>query len=124
MSLLGFSGNAGFLLKVGTSGISDKIPDECLDIVVILGLVFAVLIVVMGILSILRLCMAMTKGMYKKDDDSQKVLPAFPAEQAGQKQAGNTVKDPQLVAVITAALMASMEEVPADGLVIRSIRRK
>ena len=38
------------------------------------------------------------------------------------------VNDTQLVAVITAAIMASMEEegmvVPEDGLIIRSIRRK
>ncbi|SHO46080.1 OadG family protein [Anaerocolumna xylanovorans] len=124
MSLLGFNGNTGFLLKVSASGISDKIPDEYLDIIVILGLVLVGLIAVMGVLSIIKLFILLTKGMYKKDDVSREAVPMPLAEYAGQRKAYNTVNDPQLVAVITAALMASMEEVPADGLVIRSIRKK
>ncbi len=123
MSLLGFSGNTGFLLTGFTSKISEKIPDEYLDIVVILGLVFLALIVIMGILSILRFCLSLTGNMYKANENRNQTAD-MPAERHIGQSTENAVYDPQLVAVITAAIMASMEDAPADGLVIRSIRKK
>ncbi|SHJ52991.1 Oxaloacetate decarboxylase, gamma chain [Anaerocolumna jejuensis DSM 15929] len=124
MSLVGFNGLTGFLMAVSASKISDKIPGEYLDIVVILGLVFIGLIVVMGILSIIRLLVSFTKGTYKKDGRDEAAYSKPLTGYTGQEVVQGPENDPQLVAVITAAIMASMEDAPADGLVIRSIRRK
>lgn len=124
MNLLEFNGNTGILPAVSASGISDKIPGEYLDIVVILGLVFSALIIIMGILCIIKLLTSLTKAMYGKDNKSEAADGKPLSGYTGQEEVQNPLGDPQLVAVITAAIMASMEEVPADGLVIRSIRRK
>lgn len=123
MSLLGFCENAGFLTAGFTLKISDKIPDEFLDIVVILGLVFLALIVIMGIISIIRFCISLTGNMYWVNESKNQTAEMTAERQIGQG-AENAINDPQLVAVITAAIMASMEDAPADGLVIRSIRKK
>ncbi len=123
MSLLGFCENAGFLTAGFALKISDKIPDEFLDIVVILGLVFLALIVIMGIISIIRFCISLTGNMYRVNESKNQTAEMTAERQIGQG-AENAINDPQLVAVITAAIMASMEDAPADGLVIRSIRKK
>lgn len=131
MNLLGLGGNALYLVTAAGTDIADNIPGEYLDIVVILGLIFIGLILIMGILTIIRLLISGTKSMYnsggKNASDTadstlagktnEYSLTGFPGQQ-------NLSTDPKLVAVITAAILASMEDAPADGLVIRSIRRK
>jgi hypothetical protein len=129
MSLSGFNGNSLILTAVNGFGVKDQIPGEYLDTVVILGLVFTGLILVVGILGIIRLFIALTKAMYKDSDNSGASRAVDSASGAAAINNSNPTQinpanDPQLVAVITAALMASLEEVPADGLVIRSIRRR
>ncbi len=129
MSLSGFYGSSLILTAVNGFGVKDQIPGEYLDTVVILGLVFTGLILVVGILGIIRLFIALTKAMYKDSDNSGSNRAVDSASGAAAIKNSNPVQinpanDPQLVAVITAALMASLEEVPADGLVIRSIRRR
>ncbi|WOO36917.1 OadG family protein [Anaerocolumna sp. AGMB13020] len=129
MSLSGFYGNSLILAVVNSFGVKNQIPGEYLDTVVILGLVFTGLILVVGILGIIRLFIALTKAMYKNSDNSGTNRAADSTSGAAAINKSNPLQinpadDPQLVAVITAALMASLEEVPADGLVIRSIRRR
>ncbi|MDF2871034.1 MAG: hypothetical protein K0R05_2609 [Anaerocolumna sp.] len=130
MSLLGFYGNSLILTAVNGFGVKDQIPGEYLDTVVILGLVFTGLILVVGVLGIIRLLIALTKAMYKDSNNSgaNTAVDSASGTAATNDNSNptqiNPANDPQLVAVITAALMASMEEVPADGLVIRSIRRR
>ena len=58
--------------------------------------------------------------------NTQKVntVTAMPSLDMNPQLEENLVDDKELVAVITAAIMASMgENVPADGLVVRSIRK-
>lgn len=135
MSLLGLSGIAAGSAVAASSDIAGKIPGEYLDIVVILGLVFIGLLLIIGILQLLKLLIVWIGSMYKRNGNpsggagtsgaNQAFYPGYPYfGYPAQRPSENLVNDPQLVAVITAALMASMEETPADGLVIRSIRRK
>jgi hypothetical protein len=128
MSLLGFYGNSLILTAVNGFGVKEQIPGEYLDTVVILGLVFTGLILVVGVLGIIRLLIALTKAMYKDSNNSGANTAVDSASGTAATNSNptqiNPANDPQLVAVITAALMASLEEVPADGLVIRSIRRR
>lgn len=103
-----------------------------------MGTVFCVLILISFIIYLLKFIPDLLNGSKKEKEsvqpsDSRKQSvpvqkpvskPAPASAQAVSKPADDT----QLVAVITAAIMASMEQegtpVPADGLLIRSIKKR
>ena len=85
-------------------------------------IVFSVLLVIMGILSIFNL---VAKHSAAKAAETP-IQPAAPAQPAVTEE--NLTDDTQLVAVITAAIMAMQAESGGqvqgtDGLVVKSIRR-
>ncbi len=85
-------------------------------------IVFTVLLVIMGILSIFNL--VAKHGEAKTTEETPETAPAQPVQQTQE----NLVDDTQLVAVITAAIMAMQAEngtetEGTDGLVVKSIRR-
>lgn len=83
------------------------------------GLVFAVLILISFIISLLKY----VPGLFAKKEE--KVKEEIIVNTPSVEPEPELTDDTELVAVITAAIMASMAcEAPADGLVVRSIRRR
>jgi len=84
-----------------------------------MGTVFVVLILISFIISLF--------GIVNKAQNKPKAAPVEEVQQVQAPQAveEELVDDLELVAVITAAIMASMgDEAPADGLVVRSIKKR
>lgn len=109
------------LEEIKTMG--QKMSKAGLNTLMGVGLVFVLLIVICLLIS--------TFGIFgkigKKKEEPKKEAPApvVPAAAPAPVVEEELTDDTELVAVITAAIMASMgDEVPADGLVVRSIRRR
>ena len=92
-----------------------------------MGTVFVVLILISIIIFLLKF---VPKMFEKKKAEQEAVKQEKPAAKAVAKQEEVPVTDnTQIIAVITAAIAAQMEAetgvcVPADGLVIRSIKKR
>lgn len=106
------------------------IPQALVNTVIAMGTVFLVLILISFIISLLKFIPIMMDKLTKKEEPVQPVPQAQPA--SAPKPVVQTpaapADDTQLIAVITAAVAAAMEQdgvaVPADGLVIRSIKKR
>ena len=108
----------------GNSSFADSIPQPLLNILLGLGIVFAAIIFIAGLIYIIKSISNISNNKPNETISS----PASPvnAVVSGAHEAAveNLADDFELAAVITAAIMASMgEDAPADGLVVRSIRR-
>ena len=106
------------------------IPEALVNTVIAMGTVFLVLILISFIISLLKFIPILMDKLTKKEEPVQPVPQAQPA--TAPKPVVQTpaapADDTQLIAVITAAGAAAMEQdgvaVPADGLVIRSIKKR
>ncbi len=125
MSLLHLELNNVTLAANSNVNFADSIPQPLLNILVGLGIVFAALIVIAGVISILKYITNLGTGNSNQTLNNKANVISAPVSSAADAVYGkNLVNDSELVAVITAAIMASMgDEAPADGLVVRSIRR-
>lgn len=112
------------------------IPEALLHTVISMAIVFAVLILISFIIYLLKFVPALLAGdRKKKAEESKQAVPAAktvkpkteqPAASAG---AAAPAGDQQIVAVLAGAVAAYMEAetgvpVEADGLVIRSIKKR
>lgn len=110
-----------YLTASGNLGFADNIPQPLLNILVVLGIIFAAIIFIAGLIYIIK----SISGLSGKPAENT----SGPVNQANTVNGGtlaeeNLVNDSELVAAITAAIVAYMgEDVPSDGLVVRSIRR-
>ena len=99
------------------------IPEALVNTVIAMGTVFLVLILISFIISLLKYIPALMDKFTKKEQ----AQPA-PAPKPVVQTPAAPADDTQLIAVITAAVAAAMEQdgvaVPADGLVIRSIKKR
>ncbi len=96
-----------------------------------MGIVFLVLIFISFIIWLMGFIPKMMSGEKKTAQPAVPATPAAPAPTintaapAVSEEPEELSDDLELVAVITAAIMASMgEEAPEDGLVVRSIRKR
>ena len=93
-----------------------------------MGVVFAVLILISLIISCFNFIPAIERKFGKKKAAEKKAAaPAAPAAApapAAPAKAAEAADDLELVAVITAAVAASMGTTSTDGFVVRSIKRK
>ncbi len=121
MSLL-HSGLYNVILEANTNaGFADYIPRPLLYILLGLGIIFAVLIFIVGLIYIIRFVFNLSNT---KPEGTGSDLGNPADETVDAVLEDRLTDDLELVAVITAAIMASMDhEVPADGLIVRSIRR-
>ncbi len=106
----------------GNSSFADSIPQPLLNILLGLGIVFAAIIFIAGLIYIIKSISNLSNNKPNETVSS----PASPVNTVINEAAAqeNLANDFELAAVITAAIMASMgEDAPADGLVVRSIRR-
>lgn len=92
----------------------------------LLGIIFLLLIIIGSLITIFKIATRLANKLF-----GIKGKPEISAGQSVDKvlsqiqtQEQNLINDAELVAVITAAIMASMgDEAPADGLVVRSIKK-
>jgi hypothetical protein len=100
----------------------DSLPKEIIIALLGLGTVFAALIVIFGVIAILKFLIKFTVSGSQNTSISTGAVNSS----EGQSYIGEDLStNPELVAVITAAIMASMgEDKPADGFVVKSIRKK
>ncbi|NLC19144.1 MAG: OadG family protein [Clostridiales bacterium] len=117
------------VLLVGNAdkNLGEEIKYAALNTLVGMSVVFGVLILLIIVISLFKFIPALQSKFSKKAEDTSEGE-AIDAEQAQfvsqEAEEEELVDDYELVAVITAAIYASMgTEVPADGLVVRSIRR-
>lgn len=88
-----------------------------------MGIVFIVLIVISGVISLLKFVPGWIDGLTGGNKAvPQKEAPAAPVTPVEAEEV--PADDSELVAVITAAIMASAPAASSDGLVVRSIRRR
>ena len=121
MNLLQSEFSNVILAANGNSSFADSIPQPLLNILLGLGIVFAAIIFIAGLIYIIKSISNISNNKPNETISS----PASPVNTIINEAAEvNLADDFELVAVITAAIMASMgEDAPADGLVVRSIRR-
>ena len=106
------------------------IPQALVNTVIAMGTVFLVLILISFIISLLKFIPIVMDKLTKKEEPVQPVPQAQPvsAPKPVVQTPAAPADDTQLIAVITAAVAAAMEQdgvaVPADGLVIRSIKKR
>ena len=120
-------------MLAATEEVVTSIPEALVNTVIGLGTVFVVLILISFIIYLLKFVPSLLDRSKKEEIvvRSENAAPSAPAAKPAEKPApvvsGNT-DDTQLVAVITAAITAAMEQegtpVAADGLVIRSIKKR
>lgn len=107
---------SGAINPVYTTG--EKVEKALLNTLIGMGTVFVVLIFISFIISLLK---HVNKIGAKKEEPTAQPQPA-PVPVVVEEEDEEEVDDLELVAVITAAIAAS-ENTPADGLVVRSIRK-
>ena len=105
------------------------IPQALVNTVIAMGTVFLVLILISFIISLLKFIPIVMDKLTKKEEPVQPVPQAQPVSAPKPVvQTPAAPDDTQLIAVITAAVAAAMEQdgvaVPVDGLVIRSIKKR
>lgn len=100
--------------------MSEKLQKAGLNTVMCIAIVFIVLIFISFIIYLMKYIPGLLGLEKKESEPAVETAPAMP-EMEEEKLADDT----ELVAVITAAIMASMgSEAPKDGLVISSIKRR
>ena len=113
-------------------------PEALVNTLLGMGTVFVVLILISFIIYLLGFVPDMLNGSKKqkasvqlaenKKQSAPAPKPVSKPVPAPAPAVSNPADDTQVVAVITAAIMAAMEQegtpVPADGLVIRSIKKR
>ena len=120
-------------MLAATEEVVTSIPEALVNTVIGMGTVFVVLILISFIIYLLKFVPSLLDRSKKEEIvvRSENAAPSAPAAKPAEEPApvvsGNT-DDTQLVAVITAAITAAMEQegtpVAADGLVIRSIKKR
>jgi hypothetical protein len=121
------SSNALVLLL--QKSLSERMEMATLNTILGLVTVFAVLIIIIVIIDMFRIIPYLQEKKLKrsKSNDSLEVNNTIDdvITQITQQEESEIIKnDYELIAVITAAICASMgDEAPADGLIVRSIRK-
>jgi Na+-transporting methylmalonyl-CoA/oxaloacetate decarboxylase gamma subunit len=109
--------------SAGTKSLSEEIKYATLNTLVGLTVVFAILTIIIFIISLFKI-IPYLQNKYSVNNSNSEAVDNAVAQITEQEEAEELINDCELVAVITAAIYASMgSEVPADGLVVRSIRR-
>lgn len=121
-------------MLAASEGVVTTMPEALINTALGMGTVFIVLVLISFIIYLLKFIPSLLDGSSKKQETpAPKAAPVpRPVPKAPSTPAAKPVQqetdDTQLVAVITAAIVAAMEQegtpVAADGLVIRSIKKR
>ena len=116
----------GLLAAAATDEVVTTMPEALVNTALGMGTVFLVLILISFIIYLMKFI----PELLDRSSGKKEVAPAprpVPVPKPAPAAPSQT-DDTQLVAVITAAISAAMEQegtpVPADGLVIRSIKKR
>lgn len=109
-------------------GTVTTMPEALINTALGMGTVFVVLILISFIIYLMKFVPMLLGGKKKEVTPVKEAAPAK-AEPVEEKPVAKVSDDAQIVAVIAAAVAAAMEEetgvpVSADGLVIRSIKKR
>lgn len=104
--------------------MGEIVQKAALNTVLGMGTVFAVLILISGIISLLKYIPALQER-FRKKRVKEAVIPEEETEKtpAAEETSPSAEEDPELAAVIAAAIAAA-EGTSSDGFVVRSIRRR
>lgn len=100
----------------------EQLPQSIVNVLAMIGIAFLAILLILGIVYALKILPGLFGGSVKGESTKavDKVLTSI-----SQYEDINLSDDKELVAVITAAIMASMgSSAPQEGLVVRSIKRK
>lgn len=123
------------LLAAAPEKVVTTLPEALVNTVLGMGTVFIVLVLISFVIYLLKFIPELLSRSEKKKAEKQAVSvtpapapKAAPAASEEKPVVGNKTDDTQLIAVITAAVAAAMEQegtpVPVEGLVIRSIKKR
>lgn len=120
----------GLLAAAATDEVVTTMPEALVNTALGMGTVFLVLILISFIIYLMKFIPELLDSSSGKKEAAPAPKPAprpVPVPKPAPAAPSQT-DDTQLVAVITAAISAAMEQegtpVPADGLVIRSIKKR
>ncbi|MCI9537993.1 MAG: OadG family protein [Eubacterium sp.] len=120
----------GLLAAAATDEVVTTMPEALVNTALGMGTVFLVLILISFIIYLMKFIPELLDRSSGKKEAAPAPKPAprpVPVPKPAPAAPSQT-DDTQLVAVITAAISAAMEQegtpVPADGLVIRSIKKR
>lgn len=104
--------------------LDERLKYAALNTLVGLAVVFLVLTLIIFIISLFKFIPYLQEKFSKKTSSSEAIDNALAQIVQQEEAEEELVDDYELVAVITAAIQAYMgSEAPADGLIVRSIRR-
>lgn len=110
------------------TSLGQKMSNAILNTIIGMLVVFVMLIFISFIISLLAYVPSMVEKFKKKEiviEKTETIIPQVTSVPEIEEEEEDLTDDLELVAVITAAIMASMgDEVPADGLLVKSIKRK
>lgn len=110
--------------STNSRNLSEELKYAAINTAVGLTVVFSVLIIIIFVISLFKIIPYLQSKMASGSASSEAVDNAVAQIVEQEEAEEELINDCELVAVITAAIYASMgSEVPADGLVVRSIRR-
>ncbi|MCM1244308.1 MAG: OadG family protein [Roseburia sp.] len=122
----------GLLAAAQPEKVITTMPEALVNTLLGMGTVFVILILISFVIYLLKFIPELLNRSEKKSAAEQpaaavpKATPTVPRVQPTAVE--SKTEDTQLVAVITAAVAAAMEQegtpVPAEGLVIRSIKKR
>lgn len=106
--------------------LGEKMAKAGMNTLMGISIVFIVLILISLIISLLKYVPGLVDKFSGKEKQEEVKSVDRAIQQIEEQELNEDLTDDgELVAVITAAIMASMgEEAPSDGLVVRSIKRK
>lgn len=118
----GLLNRAALLAK---ESLSERMNLAFINMLLGLGIVFSVLILISVIIYLFKFLPNLLNKKDKKQEKSDSSLDQVISQIVEQEEEELELKDDgELVAVITAAIYASMQgAVPADGFIVRSIRK-
>ena len=105
------------------SDLGNKMTTAALNTVIGMCTVFAVLIIIIGVISLFRFIPVIQDKFTKKNDAVQKSVESATAQIVQAEEDTDVSDDLELVAVIAAAIAASEGAASTDGFVVRSIRK-
>lgn len=120
----------GLLAAAAPEKVITTMPEALVNTILGMGTVFVVLVLISFVIYLLKFIPDLLNRSEKKKAEQPVVtpVPKVPPAPKTKPVVENKTDDTQLVAVITAAVAAAMESegtpVPADGLVIRSIKKR
>lgn len=106
----------------------DRLPLALLNTLLGMGTVFLVLILILGLISMLKYVPGIVNkfmGIHETNPAVSTAIKNTVTPKTNTENSNNLIQDAQLVAAITAAITAYMgDEIPEDGFIVRSIRRR